>query len=701
MDPQTYDKMVNDKQIGLLPERYRLLVTESMDKMIKRSLTEIDNLKLGFILTPCLFENGKCDTVKQIGDLSFVVKDGSILREDQEKDGIEMMTRLLISGEKPDEDEIKQFIGEYTTIFPDLSEMNKIINVQTTIMENIDRNVCNVGLQLNSTVDTLISNNFMIENQIIDLKKEIESLKKENQTNRYILQSNEISTTEEITEEYIPSLVNENKDIKVITKSKEMTGAISKDEQVHLRQSEIRVGNEIGFNERIREIKLTKFDRNIDMDSGVSTASFNPIHDSRIIDEIDDKKKNGKRTYAKITAPIRKLNINEKQDLGANEEVNETIFHSSKIINNKNELIAEATVDPVEYRKFCELIDHYDLHVSTFKINAQCYNIHLGHLHTAYYFDGCQSSVPAYLIFKDDRDYPNFQNSRGCCIDLIINKQLADSIGVDDLLTELCMIPFIRKTEGIEVGIYTGRLGSIQRRKHDIPQSLFHIGELARKELLKEKTSFLDVVEFVAEKLTHLFKRTNLTLVDKSPIPTISDIYNSGPSNSMIIGSFPPEIKSKAKRLPIECVNRLPSCISKCLKLKKDRHGLMYGSHVKYNLEDNSYITPCGERVKTISLYWKHPCTVRARTYSINKISEDGCVNLNSCVMCGRGYYDINDSILCEVFCSSIQFSETTNGKLSMIKQTSVGAFGEKRLVFSPKQSLQKKDVFLSRIELS
>lgn len=42
-------------------------------------------------------------------------------------------------------------------------------------------------------------------------------------------------------------------------------------------------------------------------------------------------------------------------------------------------------------------------------------------------------------------------------------------------------------------------------------------------------------------------------------------------------------------------------CIPDCIMLKKERHGLMYGSHVIYKKEE--YITPCGIKCNRIDEY--------------------------------------------------------------------------------------------------
>lgn len=336
--------------------------------------------------------------------------------------------------------------------------------------------------------------------------------------------------------------------------------------------------------------------------------------------------------------------------------------------NKRIELFDLACVSPKEVQKYCDCSNDgvsTDLHVSCFPFDSTSLSAHDGVLCYTYYLLGCSDPLPLYLIAKDDSNTPKHQNSNGIACDLIFSRKLALHFGFINVNTECVAVPFLRRDAGPNFlpGLYSGRFGSIQRRWHNRTLKFFDQVSTSAYKVVSAGGSILTVIELVHSSLIKFLCSHDFSqMPDVDPIPPLNTFHGVEPANQSL-RTIDSKFDHLIRALPLGNLKLIPKCLEGCLNLKDSRHGLMYGSHVIFNNVESKFETPCGTLLADISEYWRHPCTVRARTIAIQPVHPVDHIpgvrstNLKSgipCPYCGRLYVHDLDATNCAIFCGLI-----------------------------------------------
>lgn len=279
--------------------------------------------------------------------------------------------------------------------------------------------------------------------------------------------------------------------------------------------------------------------------------------------------------------------------------------------------------------------------------------------------NGCVKGIPIHIVYKDDRSEKNHQSNNGIALDMIMPHFIATKLGIQNVHANLVMISLVKKNDKYTIGKYSGRLGAIQRK---------FFGRNGQDEGVKFSNYITDMV-LKGQAVSELIEQTsiyfiqllrNIMINDYSPVYNRLDDYQS-----CIATFYERDTIRKIEEHPIlskymeeigdqNIFAHILICIPDCVALKKQRHGLMYGSHVVY--KQSQYITPCGVKCDRACEYFAYPCTVRAFAVQIWDVEvpfkETPTYREMSgkymCKICARVYCDLKSKSICEIYCSTV-----------------------------------------------
>lgn len=679
---KVYNEMKAASKVGFIKGDAKIYINKVFKDVASRLTPDKEEISpdFGMMMIPCKFSDSEEYKLEKVYDSMICLTPQNIGNLDDPESAMEEMSSCLLLGEIPPEELMLNFIQEYADHYPSLQRINATLRnvlqrnelvVQSGI-QALNYNMTQMGVGMHQHLFDFKTEVF---DKIKGLEDELNALRNENPKPQYTLESSVVES-----ESLVPSLVHQNQNLTI--KEKEVTNKISSSnnlESIEGKEYKVSVKGK-----KINTKVLTK--RTVLEKSMIDVTLDNKSVDSGI--NMQENEVKYKKTYSDVLKSGSESDSKEENFVDINDEV-----------KNQMELLTEGCVLPKRIEKYCQIANYQDVHISYFNILPSHLSRHSGNLYSAFYLNGCANPVPVYLVFKDDRDLPVYQNSIGASIDVICSRSVANMFGIKNVYTELLAIPFLKRVDEFKPGFYTERLGSIQRRKYGLPKGLFNVIERATKMII-DGHKILDVVCFVHEYLKKIFVSNQFkSEYVVTPLPSIDEIYGTGPSNQEI-RILPPYLREKGLELPRGCVDRLPRCIEGCLAKRNVRHGMMYGSHVQYHFESGKYYTPCGVEIKQMSDYWIHPCTVRARTMCLKNSIEvrkgllTRVIEKEFCLVCGRGYQKRSDANLCEIFCSVIQtaINSEEEDDITFIKMLEVGPFGERINPYSIEEVIVSKE---------
>nr|UHS71903.1 MAG: hypothetical protein [Reoviridae sp.] len=590
--------------------------------------------------------------------------------------GLKIATKTQFS-----QDEIVGFVREHGAIFPQIDELlksNAEINAKLNgVGENVYHNTVatynnqqlqaqkmdaalhNHSVVLTETNQTLNALREMVEEMRISFDKRVRS----------VVYSEDPALQYDVVEgeTYVPSLVHQDRQVVVKDRVKSVT-ATSGNKQITWSEQVMLVPTNDG------EVVI---DKPFEINKVESAPVLKPATYADMVSINSDKK-------STLLTSKRKLNVKLNT---------ERVVHDAEV-----EFLEAACYAPKQHTKMCvtEGSDSVaDLHVSKYEFDSNMLtSSHEGVLCYTIYVGGCKILEPVYLIGKDDRESAHVQNSNGVACDMILSRKLAMYLGFINIHTEYVAVPFIRKyvENGILPGMYTGRLGSIQRKWWGVRVNKFdEVSKLAMG-LVKSGAGIVEIIESVYTSLLMILTDVIPDDIDEpKPIPSFSVMYGNKPSRKSI-SSVTGEVAKLIGELPDGIVNKLEKCVLGCHELKEQRHGLMYGSHVAYDSVKKEYLAPCGVGCSTIEEYYAHPCSVRARAIALqptlpaqssNNLKDTNLRGGTACIVCGRRYADRICALACVILCSlipkGVAITEVREGKfVSRMNPSPVNAFGAK-----------------------
>nr|UNI74239.1 MAG: hypothetical protein [brine shrimp reovirus 1] len=589
-------------------------------------------------------------------------------------DSSERMLHKLFSGEELTEIDILSFVDDYSVVHPGLAKL-------TSKIDDLAAHVSAVNQQHAFALHSAISHvSHQTNAQCASLASQLQDLKTIIAQSRQREEVSAVTYSESETITFVPSLVAEHKNT-IVERSKHVSsstssGVSSASESVVSVTSPTH--SSILVERNLETPTITLAQQNLDVrttrdsvpsPSWVDEYNFSPSPPPR-------------NTRAQVNL----------RDLHPRRGVRKIKDLVDVAATGKIELIDQACFKPQQIQKYCDAEEGskspIDLHVARFSPSSKQMESSEGVLYATYHIKGCSDSpYTMHLIVKDDRGLEDYQGKNGVAIDFVSTRNVLQYLGFQDVYSNIASIPMIREVDGFKSGLFAGRYGSFQRRRYSEHIAFYRLGIDVTKKIMSH-AAFEDVVEYAHHKMIDLLSQYSFDDVPEFiELPSITKIFPTGESNKEI-ASVAKSVAHLGRKLPVECVSRIPQCVQKCWQMKEQRHGLMHGAHVLYSREKNSFFTPCGETVNDAASYWKHPCTVRARTVALQAVHPEETKDLPRatslregapCSVCGRRYVDKADSILCSVFCILVQ-----HGQLDKEKKTlklprripPVGAFG-------------------------
>ncbi|AHF20707.1 hypothetical protein [Cimodo virus] len=589
-------------------------------------------------------------------------------------DSSERMLHTLFTGAEPTEIDILSFVDDFSVVHPGLAKL-------TAKMDDLAAHVSVVNQQHAFALHSAISHvSYQTQAQCASLASQLEDLKTIIAQGRHREEVAAVTYSESETTTLIPSLVAEHKNT-IIERSKSISSATSSGVS-SASESIVSVTSPTHSSTSIEQ-KLEAPTITLARQSLAVRTNSDPTPSLSWADEVD---------FPSLPAPSTDRSQVDLRDLRPRRGVRKIKDLVDVAATGKIELIDQACFKPQSIQKYCDAEDGVkspiDLHVARFSPSAKQMENSEGVLYATYHIKGCSDSpYTMHLIVKDDRGLADYQGKNGVAIDFVSTRNVLQYLGFQDVYANIASIPMVREIDGFKSGLFAGRYGSFQRRRYSEHIDFYRLGVDVTKKIMSH-SAFEDVVEYAHHKMIDLLSQYSFDDVPEFiELPSITKIFPTGESNKEI-ASVAKNVAHLGRKLPNECVSRIPQCVQKCWQMKGQRHGLMHGAHVLYSREKNSFFTPCGETVTDAVSYWKHPCTVRARTVALQAVHPEETKDLarttslregTPCSVCGRRYLDRADSILCSVFCILVQ-----HGQLDKEKKTlklprripPVGAFG-------------------------
>lgn len=628
--------------------------------------------EIDYMLIPC-----KIKSVEEcrIAPFGLLLKSSCILTERRCIDASETVAYNVCNGTELSEIEVTSFIQQYQHIYPGMTNIldgikatnDKLATLTQTMAQHNSTIAYNQAAQashLSYLAQQNSTHNDETSKRISNLETMLSALKTSiEERMRPITFSDQPSVKYDLTEDHfeVPSINNPDNPI-AVTDSVEQITTTSLNKRITLTQQHTTITNSEGTFVLPKPIE----------------SDHPPVYTRSFSDVIKEDKRID-RLRSQQNKIVIKTNL------------------ESILPKNGVEFLDQACCKPKEISKYCSTdswTNSADLHVSKFFFDSNTLKKHEGCLCYTIYINGCTNPLPVYLVAKDDRGRPSYQGGNGIACDIVTPRRLALFLGFKEINTEYVLIPFLRKTKDKSFlpGMYAGRLGSLQRRwitKYS--SSVYNSIADTSLRMVKSNATITDIIDYILNSLLLAFEDLDFgKMVEIDNLPGFSKLY-SHISGNVTLASIPKSVSHLAKALPAEMLPKLSTCLVACNALKDERNGLMYGSYVVYNPTVSAYETPCGALAHDLTDYWKHPCTVRARTIAIqphnfNDQHNDRLSNLRfgyPCSTCGRRYIDKFDCITCSIFCAlvphGVSIVDYLNEKFIIKPNPNpVSAFGER-----------------------